>query len=109
MTRPKPPEAHTRKLRELLAADLLRVSFGHPEHGWLSQWLNIKWLASCPLPHGSTTLYLKLRAITAPGARSALSAALHGRRVCPPGAVYAPVGWREFIEEEAAKAAKDAQ
>ena len=28
-------------------------------------------------------------------------------RVCPPGAAYAPVGWREFIEEEAAKAAKE--
>lgn len=109
MTRPVPPPDHTRKLRELLAADLLSCMDERYGGGWLALVLRTGWQPDQPLPHGATTLYLRLRGITAPGARPALYAALHGRRVCPPGAAYAPSGWREFIEEEAAKAAKGAR
>lgn len=108
MTRTVPPEHHTRKLRELLAADLLSRMDPPPGGGWLAMVLRHGWKPHMRLPPGTIALYLKLRAITAPGARPALSAALHGRRVCPPGAAYAPVGWAEYLKEEAAKA-KDVQ
>ena len=111
MTRPVPPPDHTRKLRELLVAHLLDLAIGHHVDPRIIRPLRT-WGSGMELPHGTVAAYLRLRgyAPTSIGGHntlSALSAALHGRRVCPPGAAYAPVGWAEFLKEEAAKAAKE--
>lgn len=110
MTRTVPPEHHTRKLRELLVRATLAAPDNptltwtqHRNAAWVRALLRVKWEPGDELPPGTVSAYLNLRGITAPGARPAISAALHGRRVCPPGAAYAPAGWAEYLKEEAAK------
>ena len=110
MTRPKPPEAHTRKLRRLVADSILaRARVYDDADPLLIHTLQHAWEPHLPLPRGAITTYLRMegQAAVCVGSRFALSSlarALRGKRPCPPGADYAPAGWREFIEEEAAKA-----
>lgn len=113
--RPVPPPHHTAKLHELIACQLAalrlprtmraaeRVAALRVRHR-----LHL-WQPGDPLPRGTQALWLRLRGIEAPGAMPGLCAALRGKRCCPPHAAYAPDGWAEYLAEEAAKAAKDAQ
>lgn len=87
MTRPIPPDHHTRKLRELLVAHLLDLAIGHHVDPRIIRPLRT-WGSGMELPHGTVAAYLRLRgyAPTSIGGHntlSALSAALHGRRACP--------------------------
>ena len=111
-----PPPHHTRKLRELIAQALLdapetpgETCTQHRNAAWVRAVLRITWQPTAPLPPGTAAAYLRLRAIPGKTALVALSAALRGTRCCPPGARYAPVGWAEYLKNEAVKAAKDAQ
>ena len=113
--RPVPPPHHPAKLAELIVRQLAalrlprtmraaeRVAALRVRHR-----LDL-WQPGDPLPRGTQALWLRLRGIEAPGAMPGLCAALRGKRCCPPHAAYAPDGWAEYLEEEAAKAAKDAQ
>jgi len=107
-----PSPHHTRKLRELVAYHLTGLPLPegmHPAEHYaaiqLRGYIHHLWQSSGPLPRGTVALYLRLRAIPGKTALVALSAALRGTRCCPPGARYAPVGWREYLESDAAKAA----
>jgi hypothetical protein len=113
MTRTVPPPHHTRKLRELLVAHLLDLSIGRHVDARIIRPLRT-YADGDDLPHGTVAAYLRLRggAPTSIGGHNdlvALSAALRGTRCCPPGARYAPTGWAEYLKNEAAKVAKDAQ
>jgi hypothetical protein len=113
MTRPKPPEAHTQKLRRLVADSILaRARVYDDADPLLIHTLQHAWEPHLPLPRGATTTYLRMEGqaavcVDSKFALSSLARALRGKRPCPPGADYAPAGWREFIESEAAKAAKE--
>ena len=113
MNRKKPPEAHTRKLRRLVADSILvRDRIYDDVDPLLVHMLQHAWDPHLPLPRGAVAAYLRMEGqaavcVHSKFALSSLARALRGRRPCPPDADYAPAGWREFIEEEAAKAEKE--
>ena len=111
--RPVPPPHHTAKLVELIARQLAALRLPRTMRGAervaalrVRERLYL-WQPGDPLPRGTQALWLRLRGIEAPGAMPGLCAALRGKRCCPPRAAYAPDGWAEFLQDEAAKAAKE--